>query len=187
MLDDDCMQYEGTPPSPDLDERSAPDPGERSAPAPEQMRHALAGFPTGIAVVAAHVDGQTVGISANSFTSVSLDPPLVSISFARSSTTWPKLRGAQQWGISVLGEDAGETLSALRRPAAERFDRLTMDVAESGAAYIAGSLATLTVTLDAQVQAGDHVLTLLRVLDLRRDEGQLPLVFFNSNVHRLAR
>lgn len=163
------------------------DPDRRSAPAPEQMRHALAGFPTGIAVVAAQVDGHTVGISANSFTSVSLDPPLVSIAFAHTSTTWRKLRRAEQWGISVLGDDAQETFSALRRPAVERFDHLTMDVAESGATFIAGSLATLTVELDIEVQAGDHLLTLLRVLDLRRDDTQLPLVFFDSNAHRLAR
>jgi flavin reductase (DIM6/NTAB) family NADH-FMN oxidoreductase RutF len=63
---------------------------------PLTMRHTLAGFPTGIAVVAAQVDGKIVGISANSFTSVSLDPPLVSISFAHTSTSWPALRRAQR-------------------------------------------------------------------------------------------
>jgi flavin reductase (DIM6/NTAB) family NADH-FMN oxidoreductase RutF len=153
---------------------------------PQTLRHTLAGFATGIAVVAAEVEGQVVGISANSFTSVSLDPPLVSISFDRTSTSWPVLRRAQRWGISVLGENSRDVLAALRRPAHERFTGLEIEV-DAGPAFIAGSLATLTVEVDAEVDAGDHVLTLLRVLDLARDDDQFPLVYFGSTAHRLSR
>src|SRR4051795_6555694 len=86
---------------------------------PLGMRHALAGFATGIAVVAAEVDCGVVGLSANSFTSVSLDPPLVSVSFAETSTSWPQLRRATRWGISVLGETQAGILNELRRPSTE--------------------------------------------------------------------
>lgn len=149
------------------------------------MRHVMAGFPTGIAVVAAEVDGRIVGLSANSFTSVSLDPPLVSISFARTSTSWPLLRAAPRWGISVLGEAQAQVLQELRRPTSERFGRIDMDV-DAGPAFVAGALARFTVELDTEVEAGDHVLTLLRVLELSRDTEQHPLVFFDSDAHRLA-
>ena len=152
---------------------------------PLGMRHALAGFPTGIAVVAAEVDGGVVGLSANSFTSVSLDPPLVSVSFAHSSTSWPQLRPAARWGISVLGERHADTVHDLRRPSRERFEGIDMDVV-AGAAFVRGALATLTVELATELPAGDHVLTLLRVLDLSRDAAQRPLVFFGSGAHRLA-
>jgi flavin reductase (DIM6/NTAB) family NADH-FMN oxidoreductase RutF len=151
------------------------------------MRHTLAGFPTGIAVVAAEVDSEIVGLSANSFTSVSLDPPLVSVSFARTSTSWPVLRRAKRWGISVLGEHMHGVLASLRRPARERFAGLDVETTADGAAFVAGGLATLTVEVDAEVEAGDHVLTLLRVLDLARDDEQFPLVFFGSGAHRLSR
>lgn len=77
-----------------------------ASPTPDAMRHALSAFPTGIAVVAAQVQGRTVGLLASSFSSVSLDPPLVSLAFARTSTTWPVLRQADRWGISVLGDGA---------------------------------------------------------------------------------
>lgn len=150
------------------------------------FRHTLAGFPTGIAVVAADVDGKIVGISANSFTSVSLDPPLVSISFAHTSTSWPALRNAQRWGISILGEDARDVLTSLRRPAAERFDDIDTETSPEGAVFVTGALATLSVELDTEVDAGDHVLTLLRVLHITRDEEQLPLVFFGGGAHRLS-
>ncbi|OKI23779.1 hypothetical protein A6A08_03185 [Nocardiopsis sp. TSRI0078] len=149
------------------------------------MRHVLAGFPTGIAVIAAHLGGRTVGLSANSLVSVSLDPPLVAISFAKTSTSWPLLRRAPRWGISILGEDSSDVLTRMRRPSAERFDGIEMS-ADGDAAHVVGSLATLTVELAREIEAGDHVLTLLHVLDLDRDDEQLPLVFFGSRTHRLS-
>ncbi len=158
-------------------------PSERVSPL--GMRHALAGFATGIAVVAAEIDGEVVGLSANSFTSVSLNPPLVSVAFSNTSTTWPQLRRATRWGISILGETQTGLLQDLRRPSTERFDRIAMDVVDD-AAFVRGALARLTVELDTEIPAGDHVLTLLRVLDLHRDDEQRPLVFFGSNSHRLA-
>ncbi|KSZ56035.1 hypothetical protein Z045_25430 [Rhodococcus pyridinivorans KG-16] len=150
------------------------------------MRRVLAGFPTGVVLVAAEVEGRVVGLSANSFTSVSLDPPLVSISFAHTSTSWPVLRRAPRWGVSVLGEQQAHVLQEMRLPAQERFARLDMHI-ESGAAYVACALAQLTVELDTEIEAGDHALTLLRVLELHRDTEQHPLVFFGSSAHRLAR
>jgi flavin reductase (DIM6/NTAB) family NADH-FMN oxidoreductase RutF len=149
------------------------------------MRHVLAGFATGIAVVAAKIDGRVIGLSANSFTSVSLDPPLVSVSFSDTSTSWPQLRRTTRWGISVLGDTHTGLLRDLRRPSAERFAGIEMDVV-GDAAFVRGALARLTVELAAEIPAGDHVLTLLRVLALHRDDAQRPLVFFGSGAHRLA-
>lgn len=149
------------------------------------MRRVMAGFPTGIAVLAAELEGRIVGLSANSLVSVSLDPPLVAISFAKSSTTWPLLRRARRWGISLLAEGSDDALTALRRPSANRFDGLEMTI-DGDAAHVTGSLARLTVELADEVDAGDHVLTLLRVFDLERDDDQLPLVFFGSRTHRLS-
>jgi flavin reductase (DIM6/NTAB) family NADH-FMN oxidoreductase RutF len=60
----------------------------------DALRQAFAAFPSGVVAVAAEVAGRPVGLAASSFTSVSLDPPLVSVSIACSSTTWPVLRKA---------------------------------------------------------------------------------------------
>jgi flavin reductase (DIM6/NTAB) family NADH-FMN oxidoreductase RutF len=153
---------------------------------PGQMRRTLAGFSTGLSVVAAEVDGQIVGMAANSLVSVSLDPPLVSLSFAHTSTTWPVLRRAERWGISVLGAGQEEVLKSLRRPAPSRFDGIQMEVSGQ-AALIAGALATIEVLPRTAVEAGDHTLMLLEVVALDRDEDREPLVFFDSRVRRLAR
>ena len=112
-------------------------PSEREEPTPKAMRRALSAFATGIAFVATEVEGRTVGLLANSFTSVSLDPPLVSISFARTSTTWPLLRRATCWGISVLGHQDKDLVPLLSRPSEHRFDDLEYQIAEDGSVFLA--------------------------------------------------
>ncbi len=152
---------------------------------PERMRQSMAGFATGLSVVAAEVDGEIVGMPANSLVSVSLDPPLVSLSFAHTSTTWPVLRRAERWGISVLGAEQEQVLRDLRRPTAERFDGIDVEVSGQ-AAFVRGSLARIEVEPFTAIEAGDHTLMLLEVHALDRDESQEPLVFFGSRVRRIA-
>ncbi|WP_275002367.1 flavin reductase family protein [Promicromonospora iranensis] len=159
----------------------------RPEPTSESMRRTLAGYPTGVAVVAARIDGRIVGLSANSLVSVSLEPPLVSISFARTSTTWPLLRRASRWGISVLSENQEPVVDLLRRPAGQRFDGIDMDVRDDGHAFVHDSLAALIVTRRAEIDAGDHVLVLLEVHHLDRNTSLRPLVFFDSTTHQLSR
>lgn len=155
------------------------------APTPAAMRHALAGYPTGIALVTAELEGRVVGMLANSFSSVSLDPPLVSVAFARTSTTWPVLQQVEQWGISVLGDRHADLVALLSRPAADRFDGIQMARCVDGVAVLPEALAAFTVTRHAEVDAGDHVLALLRVVGVHRDPQQDPLVFYGSALRRL--
>lgn len=154
--------------------------------APADMRHGLGGFATGLAAVAAQIDGEIIGMPVNSLQSVSLDPPLVSLSFAHTSTTWPGLRNAPRWGISVLSDDMIATAHDLRRPAGERFSGLPVDVVE-GAAFLPGALTRISVAPRTEVEAGDHTLVILDVLELERDDSLTPLIFFGSRVRTLAR
>lgn len=162
------------------------DPDGPRTPTPRQMRDALAAFPTGVVLVTAEVDGQVAGLLASSFTSVSLDPPLVSLSFARTSTTWPLLQHAERWGISVLGEHHADTVPLLSRPATVRFEGIAPQPTPHGGLVLPGAPVTLTVTRFAEVDAGDHVLTLLRVLALDRDVAQSPLVIYDRAARRIA-
>jgi len=152
---------------------------------PGDMRRTLAGFATGLAVVAAENEGAVVGMPVNSLVSVSLDPPLVSLSFAHSSSTWPLLKRAERWGISVLSEDAMSVARDLRRPTTERFSGLDVEVVD-GAVFLRGALAKIGVTLHSEIQAGDHTLVLLNVTSVERDESSTPLVFYGSKIHTLA-
>jgi flavin reductase (DIM6/NTAB) family NADH-FMN oxidoreductase RutF len=157
---------------------SVPDPGE--------LRRVFATFPTGVVAMAALIDGAPAGLAASSFVSVSLDPPLVSVCVAHTSTTWPALRAVGRLGISVLGahqEQAGRQLSA---PGTDRFAGLTWRATPAGAVLLAGSTAWLDCEVEQQVPAGDHDIVLLRVHDLGADPRVPPLVFHGSAYRRLA-
>ncbi|MHA7279843.1 flavin reductase family protein [Arthrobacter sp. MDT2-2] len=155
-------------------------------PTAQAMRHVTGAFPTGISLVAAIVDGRPVGLLANSFTSVSLDPPLVSVNVALTSTTWPAIRNTTRWGISILSTNHADKVKMLSRPAIERFTDIDWYQTEDGAVLLTGSSATFEVSLETEVDAGDHALALLRVHGLHRDTNTSPLVFHGSRLRQLA-
>ncbi|HEY0889131.1 MAG TPA: flavin reductase family protein [Nocardioides sp.] len=158
---------------------------------PARLRQAFGVFPTGVVAVAAAVDGGLVGLAASSFTTISLDPPLVSFSVARTSKTWPDLRRAAHLGVTVLADHHGDVCRQLAGPVAQRFDNVPVTVTRDGAVTLDEGLARFDCTIYREVEAGDHVLVLLQLhaLDHPRsgpgDEGG-PLVFHRSGFGRLA-
>ena len=157
----------------------------RSALEPLRLRQVLGSFPTGVTVLAALVDGVPAGLAANSFVSVSLDPPLVSVCVAHTSSTWPVLRRATRLGVSVLGahqEEAGRRLSARD---VDRFATVEWQATPGGAVLLDGSSAWLDCSVEQEIPAGDHDIVLLRVHDLDADAEVPPLVFHGSRYRRL--
>ncbi|AGL17252.1 flavin reductase family protein [Actinoplanes sp. N902-109] len=157
----------------------------RSALAPGRLRRVFGTFPTGVTAVAALVDDAPAGLAANSFVSVSLDPPMVSVCVAHTSTTWPVLRRAARLGVSVLGahqEQAGRQLSAR---GADRFAALPWRSTSDGAVLLDGSSAWLDCSIEQEIPAGDHDIVLLRVHALDADPDVPPLVFHGSQYRRL--
>jgi flavin reductase (DIM6/NTAB) family NADH-FMN oxidoreductase RutF len=160
---------------------------EKEAPVtdPAHLRRVFSTFPTGVVAMAAVVDGDPVGLAASSFVSVSLDPPLVSVCVAHTSTTWPVLRTVGRLGISVLGahqESAGRQLS---EKGVDRFAGLGWRATADGAVLLAGASAWLDCAVERELPAGDHDIVLLRVHDLGADPRVPPLVFHGSAYRRL--
>jgi flavin reductase (DIM6/NTAB) family NADH-FMN oxidoreductase RutF len=152
---------------------------------PGELRRVFGAFPTGVTAVAALVEGAPVGIAASSFTSVSLDPPMVSVCIAHTSSTWPLLRSAGRFGVSVLGahqEDAGRALSGRGE---DRFAKLSWRATRDGAVLIDSATAWLECSIEQEVRAGDHDIVVLRVHDLDADIDVAPLVFHGSRFRRL--
>jgi flavin reductase (DIM6/NTAB) family NADH-FMN oxidoreductase RutF len=151
-----------------------------------ELRRVFGTFPTGVTAIAAlDADGRPIGLAANSFTAVSLDPPLVSVCVAHTSTTWPDLRRRERLGVSVLGahqEHAGRQLSAR---VDDRFAGLDWHATSTGAVRIGWASAWFECSIDQQVRAGDHDIVVLRVHDLCADHDVAPLVFHASQFRRL--
>ena len=152
---------------------------------PERLRAAFGIFPTGVVAVAAEVDGVLVGLAASSFSSVSLDPPLVSFSIARTSKTWPDLRRSDRLGVTVLADHQGEVCRQLAGEPARRFDGVPVRVSD-GAVTLDEGLARFECSIHAEVEAGDHVVVLLRLHVVDQSDTSGPLVFHRSAFGRLA-
>ncbi len=156
---------------------------------PARLREAFGHFPSGVVAVAAMVDGEPLGLAASSFTSVSLDPPLVSVSLANTSRTWPQLRTADRLGITVLAAHHDAACQQLAGPVAHRFDGLPWRVQPRGAVTLDDGLAEFDTSIHREVEAGDHTLVLLELHSLsERVPGTpgAPLVFHRSGFSSLT-
>jgi 3-hydroxy-9,10-secoandrosta-1,3,5(10)-triene-9,17-dione monooxygenase reductase component len=148
------------------------------APDARSFRDALGRFATGVAFVTAAPGGQPHGLIVNSLTSVSLEPPLVSYSPARSSLTWARMRTARRFGVNVLGRQHETFAKRATPPGADRFAGLDWQPGRGGAALVTDALATLECEIVAEHPAGDHWIVLARVDELRIAPGGDPLLFF---------
>lgn len=152
-----------------------------------ELRHAFGAFPSGVTAVAALADdGTPIGLTASSFTSVSLDPPLVSVCVAHTSTTWPQLRDRPRLGVSVLGAHQERACRQLAARGGDRFAGLDWRATDDGAVLIEDASAWFDCGVERIVAAGDHDIVLLRIHALDADHAVTPLVFHASRFHRLT-
>ncbi|WP_299050291.1 flavin reductase family protein [uncultured Nocardioides sp.] len=148
---------------------------------PDRLREAFGVFPSGVVAVAAEVDGVRTGLAASSFTSVSLEPPLVQFSVANTSKTWPVLRRASHLGLTVLAEDHSGVCRQLAGPVEQRFDGVEVTLSDHGSLFLDEGLARFDCTVYREVEAGDHTIVLLQLHAVEQaSDPSLPLVFHRS-------
>ncbi len=150
------------------------------------FRSVLGRFATGVVAITA-IDpgsGEPCGLAANSFTSVSLDPPLVAFCVAHTSTSWPRLRASAIQTINVLAEHQQAVCAALASRGGEKFADLTWTCSPAGNPVIDDVLAWIDCSVEAEYPAGDHVIVVARVhrLEVHGDGG--PLLFFRGGYGR---
>ncbi|MFD5322364.1 flavin reductase family protein [Streptomyces sp. NPDC127092] len=164
--------------------------GVTVVPADERcLRSVLGRFATGVVAVAARdaVTGERAGLAANSFCSVSLDPPLVSFCVAHTSSSWPRIREAGTLGISILGAGQREAATRLAARGGDKFTGVAWSASPGGAPVLDGALAWLECAIEAEHRAGDHVIVVARVLRLDASLEGEPLLFFRGEFERISR
>lgn len=145
------------------------------------LRTAFSSFPTGVvAVCGTTPDGERVGMAVNSFTSISLDPPLVAISVANTSRTWPVLKTSEKIGLSVLGSDQEQASRKLSAREGDRFEGSTWVSGDGGELHLEGAALWLSCNVYAEYDGGDHVIVLLDIEGLHHFPEVEPLVFHQS-------
>lgn len=162
-------------------------PSSTALPTTKELRGMFAAFATGVTAVAALVDDRPVGLAANSFTSVSLEPALVSVCADLKSTTWPILRTRPRLGISILAAGHEQACLRLASRSGDRFAGLDLRTSADGAVFVEGVGAWMECSLEAEYPAGDHDILLLRVHDIGADTAVAPLVFHGSGFRGLEK
>jgi flavin reductase (DIM6/NTAB) family NADH-FMN oxidoreductase RutF/DNA-binding IclR family transcriptional regulator len=152
---------------------------------PQKYRRVMGHLPTGVVVVTALAeDGQPVGMSVGSCTSVSLDPPLIAFLPAASSTTWPKMAGAKCFCVNILCSEQEQLCRTFAAKGIDKFAGLRWRSAGSSAPIIEGSLAWVDCDLERIDEAGDHYIVLGRVREMEIEQPSVPLVFFQGGYGR---
>ena len=151
------------------------------------FRQALGSFPTGVAVITGlSPAGAPMGITVNSFTSVSLEPPMVLWCLDKKSDRYAVFARAKAFTISVLGTAHEEVSARLARPGSHSLDDIPLIETELGPPALADALAFFECASEAVYEGGDHGIILGRVLRFARRDAGAPLVFFRGRYGALA-
>jgi 3-hydroxy-9,10-secoandrosta-1,3,5(10)-triene-9,17-dione monooxygenase reductase component len=149
-----------------------------------RFRQVLGHFCTGVVVVAGAHDGTPVGLTVQSFTSLSLDPPLVCFAVGRGSSTWPRLREAGAFSANILAEDQEALCRAFATSGADKFAGVGWRPGATGAPILNDVLGWVECRIEVEHDAGDHVLVIGRVVDLDVEREGKPLLFFRGGFGR---
>lgn len=157
---------------------------------PADFRKAMGAFATGVTIITVDLNGEVHGMTANAFTSVSLDPMLVLVCVDHSTRTHAHLHSKKRFGINVLGEEHRAISEYYARPertheraeaeAGARFDRTG-----HGTPILHGSLAYLECRLHSSEEAGDHTIFIAEVEDVVVRDGD-PLLFFRGKYRKVG-
>jgi flavin reductase (DIM6/NTAB) family NADH-FMN oxidoreductase RutF/pimeloyl-ACP methyl ester carboxylesterase len=150
------------------------------------FRDALGCFATGVTIVTAMNDaGEPIGLTANSFTSVSLDPPLLLVCVANSSSSAAVMRTTKRFAVNVLQIGQQPTSNRFAGKGEDRFANTPWEVGEFGTPVLSGSLASFECERDALHDGGDHFILVGRVLKAMFEPRRDPLLYFRGKYRRL--
>ncbi len=172
----------------DFLERRAPrgSPEFRTGSDARTFRDALGCFATGVTVVTAICpDGSPIGLTANSFTSVSLDPPLLLVCIANNAGSAPYLRDAGRFAVNVLQIGQQPTSNRFAGKGEDRFGVTPWEVGEYGTPVLTGSLSSFECSRDAVHDGGDHFILVGRVLKAIFEPRRDPLLYFRGKYRKL--
>jgi 3-hydroxy-9,10-secoandrosta-1,3,5(10)-triene-9,17-dione monooxygenase reductase component len=154
---------------------------------PHAFRRILGHFCTGVVIVTALDDGDPVGMTCQSFSSLSLDPPLVMFSLAHTSTTWPRIRRAGRFAVNILSVEQETLCRVFATSGADKFSAVPWRGGFTGAPLLDGSLAHIECRLETVLVGGDHDIVIGAPVAMVEHPQLDPLLFFQSTFGRFVR
>lgn len=172
--------------------KSKPRPKRTPQPAPKRFdrrdyRNALGQFATGVTVITARAkNGRAIGLTVNSFTSVSLDPPLVLWCLSRQATDFAALNAANRFAVNVLSSRQHHLSRQFATTLTDKFTGVESEDAPGGTPLLSGATAHFICRVAARINGGDHVIILGEVVEYHWNAGE-PLVFHAGRYHVTTR
>lgn len=144
---------------------------------PAIFRQVLGAYPTGVAVITAiDEEGEPAGMVVGTFTSVSLDPPLVGFLPDKNSTSWPRIEKAGRFCVNVLGSDQQQLCRQLAGKG-DKFAGVNLTISDHGLPVLADSLVTIECTIHSVTETGDHWFVIGNVLRMETPREGNPMLF----------
>ena len=144
---------------------------------PSVLRDVLGHFASGVTVVTAVTAEGPIGFTCQSFSSLSLDPPLVAFAPSRTSRTWPRLREIGRFCVNVLAEGQDDVSQNFARSVPDKFAGVPWTPSAHGSPVLTDVVAWIDGELWAEYDGGDHTIAVARVLDLGAHADRRPLLF----------
>lgn len=144
-----------------------------------EFRNVLGHFATGVAVITARCADERAGVTVNSFSSLSLDPPLVLFSLTRSLRSLGLFLRAERIGVNILAADQRDISSRFASSGVDKWAGVAISTGASGALLIDNAIAHLECERHAAVDGGDHLVLICRVLEFKANQGE-PLMYFRG-------
>jgi flavin reductase (DIM6/NTAB) family NADH-FMN oxidoreductase RutF len=153
---------------------------------PDEFKHTCGRFATGVAVASVmDAQGTPHGLTVSSFTSVSLDPPLILVCLGHAVTSIELFRSSRYFGLSILKEDQRELSQHFARKGHDRFNGLPWERGATGVPLLKNVLATMECAVEQRVRSGDHDIFVAKMVRACVYEGA-PLIYYASGYRELG-
>ena len=174
-----------TDPRPVTADAPAPEAVESAAFDPGELRRALAGMATSVTLVTTNVNGVAYGFTANSFTSVSVTPPLVAVFLAETAESYPAFARTDHVAINILAADQGAVARHFATKGIDKFSAVTLHDGYDRVPVVTDAQASIVGRVHERWTVGDHLMIIVLVDDVIRSERS-PLVYQNRDFRKLV-
>ncbi|MDT7891176.1 MAG: flavin reductase family protein [Thermoproteota archaeon] len=152
-----------------------------------QFREIMSYFATGVTIVAVNINSKPYGLTVNSFTSVSLEPPLILICIQKGKKAHDMISRAKFFSINILTSEQEHLSVRFADPKIEdiRFEGVDYEIDEYGCPLIKNCLAYIICRKYKEYDGGDHTIFLGEIVEMIKGQEKLPLIFFKRNYYTI--
>lgn len=153
---------------------------------PREFRNTLGHFATGVTIITTAKGEELVGLTANAFSSVSLEPPIILVCIDKKSSTMQAFEKDVPFAVNILQKDQEDACWQFAKRGIDKFEGASYTLSDEGVPILTGNLATIECTVAEVIEAGDHYIVTGNVKNAFYDTEVEPLLFFRGKIEHVA-